>query len=96
MGGDILDTCEDKSGEITRLSVPKLNKKFCSTFYLLQPAFLLAVVLLFSSFHPNKPKPYGITRVVIDAGHGGHDSGCLGKKTKEKDVALGIALKLGN
>ncbi len=33
--------------------------------------------------------------VVIDAGHGGHDSGCLGKKTKEKDIALGIALKLG-
>ncbi|MFM7217152.1 MAG: N-acetylmuramoyl-L-alanine amidase, partial [Bacteroidota bacterium] len=39
----------------------------------------------------------GLVRtVVIDAGHGGHDSGCLGKAgTKEKDVALGIALKLG-
>ncbi len=33
--------------------------------------------------------------VVIDAGHGGHDSGCLGKKAKEKDIALGISLKLG-
>jgi N-acetylmuramoyl-L-alanine amidase len=34
--------------------------------------------------------------VVIDAGHGGHDSGCLGvSKVKEKDVALGISLKLG-
>jgi N-acetylmuramoyl-L-alanine amidase len=34
--------------------------------------------------------------VVIDAGHGGHDSGCLGvTKVKEKDVALSIALKLG-
>ncbi len=34
--------------------------------------------------------------MVIDAGHGGHDSGCLGaNKIKEKDVALGIALKLG-
>ncbi len=33
--------------------------------------------------------------MVIDAGHGGHDSGCLGKKSKEKDIALGIALKLG-
>lgn len=34
--------------------------------------------------------------VVIDAGHGGKDPGTIGlNKTKEKDVALGIALKLG-
>jgi N-acetylmuramoyl-L-alanine amidase len=32
---------------------------------------------------------------VIDAGHGGHDSGCLGSKSKEKDIALKISLKLG-
>ena len=32
---------------------------------------------------------------MIDAGHGGHDSGCLGTKTQEKDVALAVALKLG-
>ena len=34
--------------------------------------------------------------VVIDAGHGGKDPGCLGSKAKEKDVALAVALKLGN
>jgi len=39
--------------------------------------------------------PYRIKVVVIDAGHGGHDPGALGKKAKEKDVALGVALKLG-
>jgi N-acetylmuramoyl-L-alanine amidase len=33
--------------------------------------------------------------IVIDAGHGGHDPGTLGKSTKEKDVVLKIALKLG-
>lgn len=33
--------------------------------------------------------------VVLDAGHGGHDSGCLGKKHKEKDIALSITLKVG-
>ena len=33
--------------------------------------------------------------VVIDAGHGGKDKGCLGSKSYEKDVALAIALKLG-
>lgn len=38
---------------------------------------------------------YKISKVVIDAGHGGRDPGCLGSKTKEKDVTLSIALKLG-
>ncbi|MEN8928810.1 MAG: N-acetylmuramoyl-L-alanine amidase [Flavobacteriales bacterium] len=33
--------------------------------------------------------------VVIDAGHGGHDNGCSGKGSKEKTIALNIALKLG-
>lgn len=37
-----------------------------------------------------------VRRVIIDAGHGGHDTGAIGPKgTKEKDVALAIALKLG-
>ncbi len=34
--------------------------------------------------------------VVINAGHGGKDPGCLGSKAKEKDVALSVALKVGN
>lgn len=35
--------------------------------------------------------------VVIDAGHGGKDPGSIGYKgTKEKDVALAVALKLGH
>lgn len=38
---------------------------------------------------------YRIKTVVIDAGHGGHDSGCLGASAKEKHVALDIALRLG-
>ncbi len=37
-----------------------------------------------------------ISTVVIDAGHGGHDSGCIGHSVaKEKDVALKISLQLG-
>ncbi len=38
----------------------------------------------------------GIRTVVIDAGHGGKDSGAVGKRAKEKDIALAIALKLGH
>ncbi len=36
-----------------------------------------------------------LKKVVIDAGHGGKDSGALGAKCKEKDVVLNVALKLG-
>jgi N-acetylmuramoyl-L-alanine amidase len=36
-----------------------------------------------------------VRRVVIDAGHGGHDTGAIGLNgTREKDIALAIALKL--
>lgn len=36
-----------------------------------------------------------VQRVVIDAGHGGHDPGAVGKTSKEKDIVLAIALKTG-
>jgi len=36
-----------------------------------------------------------VDRVVIDAGHGGKDSGAKGKSTLEKDVALSVALRVG-
>lgn len=33
--------------------------------------------------------------LVIDAGHGGHDSGALGARSKEKDINLTVALAFG-
>ncbi len=33
--------------------------------------------------------------LVIDAGHGGKDVGAVGDKAREKDINLGVALKLG-
>lgn len=33
--------------------------------------------------------------VVIDAGHGGHDPGAIGRISKEKNINLNVALKLG-
>jgi N-acetylmuramoyl-L-alanine amidase len=38
---------------------------------------------------------YKVKCVVIDAGHGGKDPGALGAHSKEKDIALAIALKTG-
>jgi N-acetylmuramoyl-L-alanine amidase len=35
-----------------------------------------------------------VNTVVLDAGHGGHDTGALGKNSREKDIALSIVLKL--
>jgi N-acetylmuramoyl-L-alanine amidase len=90
---DNLDTCKNNPEEFTGFAVSKLNKNFC--LRLLANITLIFVIFFCGSFFPPRSKPYGLTKVVIDAGHGGHDSGCLGKKTKEKDVALGISLKLG-
>lgn len=36
-----------------------------------------------------------IRTVVIDAGHGGKDPGASGKHSREKDIALAVALKVG-
>ena len=44
---------------------------------------------------PDDP-PKGIRTVVIDAGHGGKDPGAVGKNGREKDIALSIALKVGD
>ena len=35
--------------------------------------------------------PFRIRTIVVDAGHGGHDPGCLGHDTREKHLALAIA-----
>jgi len=44
-------------------------------------------------------KPYyqkaRLKKIIIDAGHGGHDGGAEGRFSKEKDISLGVALKLG-
>ncbi|MES2220414.1 MAG: N-acetylmuramoyl-L-alanine amidase [Acidobacteriota bacterium] len=38
-----------------------------------------------------------VRRIVIDAGHGGHDSGTIGPGgIEEKDIALDVALRLGH
>ncbi len=36
-----------------------------------------------------------VRTLVIDPGHGGRDSGAIGRHSREKDVALAISLKLG-
>jgi N-acetylmuramoyl-L-alanine amidase len=73
---------------------------------LLQTLLLSATWLFLQNFNtggPNSASPefagkssYKIQKVVLDAGHGGKDPGCIGPgKTQEKHNALAIVLKTG-
>ena len=53
--------------------------------------FLLFMLLLSGSLHAANHR----FTLVIDAGHGGHDSGAKGAISKEKDLTLKYALALG-
>ena len=55
----------------------------------------LSLFLILASLQPVGKKEFAITKIVIDPGHGGKDPGTLGSYTKEKDVALQVALKVG-
>ncbi len=61
--------------------------------------YALVAALLFvplTSFTNNsKTAPYRIRTIVIDAGHGGHDGATRGIYSKEKDITLKVALRLG-
>ncbi len=54
--------------------------------------FILLFAALLISFNAEAQK---VKKVVIDAGHGGHDPGAVGKISKEKDITLAIALQTG-
>ncbi len=58
----------------------------------------IAIVFLLTFgalIHLNAQKASRVTTVVIDAGHGGKDPGAIGKNSKEKNIALAVALKTG-
>lgn len=52
--------------------------------------FLLPAIIVQAQRHG-----HSIRKVVIDPGHGGRDPGAVGRKAKEKDIVLAIALKTG-
>lgn len=69
----------------SKTSLPRLSSVSC------------LVLTLFLGFGGivSAQHPYKITKVVLDAGHGGKDPGCHGSNTKEKEIALAIVLDLG-
>ena len=59
---------------------------------------ILTLIIMFLFFQDQlfAQRKNQVRKVVIDAGHGGYDSGAKGKNSREKDIALAIALKTGN
>jgi N-acetylmuramoyl-L-alanine amidase len=60
--------------------------------------FLALTLVQFSGLSQNADELYRMKTIVIDAGHGGHDPGNLGTgryQTKEKHIALDVALRVG-
>jgi len=56
---------------------------------------ILFNVLAFAGDNTTASGTLKLKTVVIDAGHGGHDPGALGKMSQEKNITLAVALKLG-
>jgi N-acetylmuramoyl-L-alanine amidase len=57
---------------------------------------IIVIITLFTTVNQLYSQSFmSIDKVVIDAGHGGKDPGTIGKHSKEKTIALAIALKLG-
>jgi N-acetylmuramoyl-L-alanine amidase len=52
------------------------------------------LILCFLYFFVNFACAQKVNTVVLDAGHGGHDTGALGKNSREKDISLAIVLRL--
>lgn len=63
----------------------------------IKPQYLKFIAIFFSCLFSTEiwAQEKHVRTVVIDAGHGGKDSGCLGSFSKEKDIALAVALQLG-
>ncbi|MBS0010938.1 MAG: N-acetylmuramoyl-L-alanine amidase [Bacteroidales bacterium] len=68
-------------------------------YTMFRPAFIslmMALAIIFMPFFLFADEPLkNEWVVVIDAGHGGRDPGAEGRRSKEKDITLAIALKTG-
>jgi N-acetylmuramoyl-L-alanine amidase len=57
--------------------------------------FALTTLLFFFILNPVSGQEYRIKTIVIDAGHGGVKPGAAGVRSREKEITLQVALKLG-
>jgi N-acetylmuramoyl-L-alanine amidase len=83
-----------KSGPVTRIVLDLARSAYRRIFYLPEPFRVVIDVATHppskASFSPGSPR--AVTRVALDAGHGGNDLGAIGPSgLREKDVTLDIA-----
>ena len=74
--------------------------QMCKCSSVLRLVFVFIFLTPFFIFGQKKENEKGnesfnVKTVVIDAGHGGHDPGCLGSSSQEKHICLGVAINLG-
>ena len=62
------------------------------TYIIFLSSVLFLVYPLLTAFNNDPTKPFVI---VLDAGHGGHDTGNVGNGYREKEIALNIVLQVG-
>jgi len=67
-----------------------MNKGWCFLYFSIL-VFLMQVEMVYAQ----DSQVSVLKKVVIDPGHGGHDSGAPGKISKEKDIVLDISLRVG-
>jgi N-acetylmuramoyl-L-alanine amidase len=85
-----------KTNQITRQLI--LNKSLKPLLYKrFSGIFLISLLGIYGPFMVSATEDPDdkVDVVVIDAGHGGRDPGALGNNSREKDIVLGIALKVG-
>jgi N-acetylmuramoyl-L-alanine amidase len=71
------------------------NRAFFTRRLVILFVCVIAIGFYSSNAYGQSSKRSLLTKVVIDAGHGGKDPGARGKNAMEKDIVLAVALKLG-
>src|ERR1700748_3467489 len=74
---------------MTFLKIQKNSSSPLKIYKLLALPFLLLTAPVMAQ------SPKVLKTIVLDAGHGGKDPGARGTYSNEKDIALGVVLKLG-
>jgi N-acetylmuramoyl-L-alanine amidase len=71
-----------------QMNIPKWEK--------IVPFLLIFFCIAATPLASKKVYKKNIATIIIDAGHGGHDPGCIHGNVREKEVTLAIALALGS
>ena len=64
-------------------------------YILISFLYFFSILTSFGQKDSAQSQNFNVNTIVIDAGHGGHDPGCLGSSSQEKHICLSVALKLG-